>query len=213
MRMPPFWRRFSLVAHVSGSVGWLGAVACFFALSLVAVNSRDIDTVRSAYLAMNLVGLYVVVPLSLAALVTGVVEALATPWGLFRHYWVLTKFGLTVVATGLLLLHQFIAVSVAASEVGSTTNIVPAAVGPIGRQLVGDAGAAVFLLLVTTVLSIYKPWGKTPYGTSVAARSVSGSATIDTELPLRAKLGLAALAVLLAGIVIAHLFGRGLRLH
>jgi hypothetical protein len=47
----------------------------------------------------------VIVPLSLAALLTGVVQSLGTPWGLFRHRWIVAKLALTVVATVLLLVH------------------------------------------------------------------------------------------------------------
>ena len=41
---------------------------------------------RGAYLAMDLIGWFVIVPLSLASLLTGLVQALGTTWGLFRHY-------------------------------------------------------------------------------------------------------------------------------
>ena len=46
---------------------------------------------------------FVIVPLAIASLLTGVVQALATPWGLFRHYWVVIKLFLTVFATLVLL--------------------------------------------------------------------------------------------------------------
>jgi hypothetical protein len=62
--------------------------------------------VRAAWIAMELIGWYVIVPLSLAALLSGVVQALGTPWGLFRHYWVLITFLLTSFATIILLLHM-----------------------------------------------------------------------------------------------------------
>ncbi len=57
-------------------------------------------------LAMDLTGWFVIVPFSLASLVTGLVQALGTTWGLFRHYWVLIKFLITVVAAVLLLVHM-----------------------------------------------------------------------------------------------------------
>jgi hypothetical protein len=31
-------------------------------------------------------------------------------------------------------------------------------------QLVGDASAALFVLTLVTAVSVYKPWGMTPYG-------------------------------------------------
>ena len=47
--------------------------------------SHDAQMVRAAYLSMELIGWFVIVPFSLAALLTGLVQSLGTPWGLFRH--------------------------------------------------------------------------------------------------------------------------------
>src|ERR1700739_4132295 len=118
--MTPGFRKLNLTAHVTSSVGWLGAVACFLVLSVVGLISHDAETVRGTYLAMNLIGQYIMVPLSVAALLTGVVHSLGTEWGLFRYYWVLAKFALTIGATILLLVHQFKAVAEAARRVSGT---------------------------------------------------------------------------------------------
>jgi hypothetical protein len=98
MTMTPRLRKFTLTAHIVSSVGWLGSVAAFLAPAVAGLTSRDVQIVRSAYLAMELIGWYVIVPLCLASLVTGLIQALGTQWGLFRHYWVLYKFLITVVS-------------------------------------------------------------------------------------------------------------------
>ena len=105
MTMTPRLRKFALTAHVTSSVGWLGSVAAFLSLAVAGVTRQDAPMVRAVYLAMDLVTWSVIVPLSLASLVTGLVQSLGTPWGLLRHYWVVFKLLLTVVATGVLLLH------------------------------------------------------------------------------------------------------------
>jgi hypothetical protein len=51
--MPPRLRRFVLTAHITASVGWLGAVGCFLALAVVGLTSQDPQTVRGAYLVME----------------------------------------------------------------------------------------------------------------------------------------------------------------
>src|SRR5258708_11390948 len=106
MLLPPRLRKFALTAHVTASVGWLGAVAAFLAVAIAGLTSGDTPMVRAAYLAMGLTGWFVIVPLSLASLLTGLGQALGTTWGLFRHYWVLAKLLITVVATILLLVHM-----------------------------------------------------------------------------------------------------------
>lgn len=95
----------TLTVHVVLSVGWLGSVAAFLALSIAGLTSADAQVMRSAYISMDLIGRYVIVPLSLASTASGIFQALASPWGLFRHYWVAVKFVLTVLSTLLLLLH------------------------------------------------------------------------------------------------------------
>src|SRR5438876_2092814 len=105
MMMTAAARKLALTTHITSSVGWLGSVAAFLALAIAGLTSHDPQMVRAAYLAMHLTTWFVIVPLSFAALLTGIVQSLGTTWGLFRHYWVATKLLLTVIATMLLLLH------------------------------------------------------------------------------------------------------------
>ena len=161
--MNPRLRKLSLTAHVGCSVGWAGAVASFLAISIAGLTSQDPETVRGAYLAMNVVGRWVIVPLSLAALLTGLVESLGTRWGLFRYYWVVVKFVLTVLAVAALLLHQFTAVEGAAKRALEAPGTLPT-LGRLGVQLVADSGLGLVVLLVITALGVYKPWGMTRSG-------------------------------------------------
>jgi len=103
-RMGPPVRKLWLTVHVSVSVGWLGAVAAFLALAVAALRSGDPDLVRGAYLAMDVTGWWVLVPLSIACLLTGVVQSLGTHWGLLRHYWVLATLVINVAATAVLVM-------------------------------------------------------------------------------------------------------------
>jgi hypothetical protein len=162
MMMTPGIRKFALTTHVTSSVGWLGAVAAFLALSIAGVGSQDAQIARAAYLAMHLTTWFVIVPLCLAALLTGIVQSLGTTWGLFRHYWIVTKFLLTMLATIILLVHTQPIDRVAA--IAAQTTLAFGDLRQLRLQLVGDACAALFVLLMTTTLSVYKPWGMTAYG-------------------------------------------------
>ena len=98
----------------------------------------------------------------MAALLTGIIQSLGTTWGLFRHYWVVTKLLLTGLATIILLVHTQPIDRVAA--VAAQTVLAAGDLTQVRFQLVGDACAALFVLIVTTMLSVYKPWGMTSYG-------------------------------------------------
>jgi hypothetical protein len=160
--MTPGLRKFALTTHVTSSVGWLGAVAGFLALAVAGVTSADAKLVRAAYLSMHLITWFVIIPFSVAALLTGLVQSLGTPWGVFRHYWIVAKLGLTVIATLILLAHTQPIGRVAG--VASQTMLASGDLRQLRIQLIADAGAALMALLLATTLSVYKPWGMTAYG-------------------------------------------------
>jgi hypothetical protein len=162
MTMTPALRKLALTTHVTSSVGWLGAVAGFLALAVAGLTSHDAQIVRAAYIGMQLTAWFVIVPLSIASPLSGLVMALGTTWGLFRHYWVLVKFLITIFATIVLLLHMHPIGHMA--RVVTETTLSRGELGGLRIQLVANAGAAVLALLVTMVLSVYKPRGMTPYG-------------------------------------------------
>jgi hypothetical protein len=160
MILTPGVRKLALTAHVVASVGWLGAVAGFLGVSIVGLTSQDAETVRGGYLVMEPAAWLVLVPLAFASLLTGLVQALGTTWGLFRHYWVLFKLVINVVATAVLLLYMetFDAMADVAADPRSDLS----AVRNVSPLL--HAALALLLLVVATTLAVYKPRGLTPYG-------------------------------------------------
>lgn len=156
--MKPALRNFVLTAHVTASVGWVGAVVAYLALVFAAMTSQDAQTVRATWIARELIGWFAIVPLALASLLTGLVSALGTKWGLFRHYWVIFKLVLTAFATIILLL-RMPAVSTTAAMAAEMDTARPDQVGDLFHP-----GIGLLVLLVITVLSVYKPRGVTPYG-------------------------------------------------
>jgi predicted lysophospholipase L1 biosynthesis ABC-type transport system permease subunit len=150
MTLTPRWRKALLTLHVVTAVGWLGTDFVMLFLAAAGVSGADPAVV---YPAISLIGLWVFMPLSFVVWIVGVLNSLLTPWGLFRHWWVVVKLAVT---TLMLVLVVF-------------------ALRP-GLLLMGDLGAdlpdadragALFppvvsttLMLFATVLSTYKPWGR-----------------------------------------------------
>lgn len=160
--MTPSLRKFALTAHIILSVGWLGAVVAYLALSIVGLTSHSAQMVRAAYLSMEFIGWYIIVPFSLATLLAGLVESLGTQWGLFRHWWVLAKFLLITGATMVLLRHMQAVTAMAGVAAETTLSATDFRAQRI--HLVVHAGGGLLVLLAATVLAVYKPWGMTPYG-------------------------------------------------
>lgn len=159
MTMSSSVRKLMLTIHLTSSVGWVGAVIGYLVLGVSAVTSQDAQTVRAAWIAMEVTGWFAIVPLAIVSLLTGIVMALGTPWGLFRHYWVLISFVLTIISTGILLLHM--------PTVSSLADRAREADGANLDQLGGDLfhpALGLVVLLVIMVLNVYKPRGLTSHG-------------------------------------------------
>ena len=159
MTMSTGVRKVALTIHLTVSIGWIGAVLAYLALGLAAVSRDDVTAVRGAWTSMEITGWYVIVPLAAASLATGLIMALGTKWGLFRHYWVLISFALTLFSCIVLWLHM--------PSVSSNAEVAQTAEGAALDALGGDLlhpAVGLVVLLVVQVLNLYKPRGVTRYG-------------------------------------------------
>lgn len=162
MMMTPLVRKVALIAHIVTSVGSLGAVAGFLALAVAGLAGEDAQMMTSVYVAMNVIARSVILPLIFASLMTGLIQSLGTTWGLIRHYWVLAKL-LLIVFTAIILMLQMDGIAYIAAT-ASETALSSADLLDLRRSLVIHAAGGFAVLLVATVLSVYKPRGLTRYG-------------------------------------------------
>lgn len=159
MNMSPGLRKLALASHLLFAIGWIGTVLAYLALATAAEVSNSPDTVRAAWIAMEITGWYVIVPLAVASLIAGLVMAIGTRWGLFRHYWVVFSLVLTSFATAVLVLHM----PTVSSQADVARDADPARLATLGSDLEHPL-IGLFVLLAVLVLNIYKPRGMTRYG-------------------------------------------------
>lgn len=154
----PF-RKFTLLAHVLSSVGWAGAVAAFLALAVTGLNSPSPVVVRAVYIAMPSITTWIIVPLAILSLLTGLVLSICTPWGLLRHYWIIFKLLISAASLPLLFLHTSIIrrVATAASDI----TLPFTSLHEDRQQLVVASAASLAALVAAALLSVYKPRGRT----------------------------------------------------
>jgi hypothetical protein len=163
-------RRATLTTHILCSVGWIGSAAAYLALGVAAAMSPHPQTVRAAWIGMELTGWFVIVPLACLAMLTGLILSLGTPWGLFRHYWVVIALLLTTVSVAVLLLHMPTVTTVA--DLARTAD--DDSVSRLGGDVLHPALGLLVLIVVTT-LNVHKPRGLTPYGHRRLAEEHSNS--------------------------------------
>ena len=159
MALAPGARKLTLAVHLGCSVGWLGAAVGYLALGVAAGASRDEGTVRAAWIAMELTGWVVIVPLAVSSLVSGCAIALGTRWGLFRHYWVVISLVLTAFATVVLLLHM----PTVSAQAERARDATAAELAGLGGDVLHPA-VGVGILVVVLTLNVFKPRGMTAYG-------------------------------------------------
>ncbi|MEW2495175.1 DUF2269 domain-containing protein [Streptomyces nodosus] len=151
-------RRACLVVHVVASASWLGLTLGLLALGINATVMRSAVTVESSVRAMKLFADWLVLPVAVLTLLSGLVLSLATPWGLARHRWVYAKFWLTLATITATVLALRPGVNSAVEAVAAGGQL-PGARGVLMGPIV-SLTAYVFM----TVISILKPWGLTRRG-------------------------------------------------
>jgi hypothetical protein len=162
MRFSPNVRKATLTVHLLCTIGWFGAVAGYLALALTGLCNPNPHLVGACYTAMALIGWWVIAPASAAALLTGILQALGTAWGLTRHWWVLLKLGITLFAVVALFVHLH-PTSVMA-EIAKVRDLAPGELGRTRWQLVIAPTLALILLAFNASLGVVKPSGLTPIG-------------------------------------------------
>ena len=161
MRLSPQLRRAVLITHLLGGVGWFGAVAAYLCLSATGLFTASPKLAEACYLAMELIGWRVVVPLSVVVVVAGLTQGMGTAWGLARHWWVLLKLLMTILAAGALLMHMRpTSVLAAAAQAGRLAD--PDLQG-LRFELVLAPSLALLLLGFNAALGVIKPKGLTPF--------------------------------------------------
>jgi hypothetical protein len=175
MNMTSRFQKVGLLAHIGFSVGWFGAIVPYLALGIAALTGGKEQTVRAAYVSMELIGWFVIVPFSIGALLSGLIQSLGTRWGLFRHWWIVAKLALTIFACVILFQHMrdVSRVALMAREASISREA-------LRSEFVHSAGGLLVLLAIMA-LSVFKPWGMTAYGRrQTAGASSAPSFRADT---------------------------------
>ncbi|MFH8367992.1 DUF2269 domain-containing protein [Streptomyces sp. NPDC018031] len=154
-------RRAWLVLHVAVSVAWLGLSLCLLVLGVSGATTDSAETGAAAYRAMKIFGDWMIIPISLLTLVSGVVLALGTSWGLARYRWVWTKFWLTLATAAASVFALRSGIDDAAAEVDRLRAGEPV---PLFADLVAAPAVSTTAYLFMTAISVLKPWGLTARG-------------------------------------------------
>ena len=150
-------KRWLLSAHLLFMAVWLGSVVCSLALNVVALKATDPQLLNNIYTLTETLDNYVVRTGAAGSLLTGLLLAWLTQWGLLRFYWIIAK---EITTIGIIILDQVIirwnatAIALTAAQGDN-----PAYLNVRNLLLIGIV-VRLILLLAIIVISIFKPWGQ-----------------------------------------------------
>ena len=154
MNLPPPWRKLLLTLHVATAVSVLGTDLVLLVLGISSVRGADPQTI---YPAAQLVATWLLAPLALVALGTGVLLGLLTQWGLLRYWWVTIKLALTAILTAVILFVLVPRLGVAA-DAATALNPRPFTEAERLPLVVAPAAGVTFLILIVGLASYKPPW-------------------------------------------------------
>lgn len=181
-------RKVWLTLHVGISVGWLGLSLAMTTLAVTGLLAETHAVRHGAYELMHIFDLTIVIPSVMLSIITGLVVALGTPWGLLKHWWVLVKFviSLSIPATAGAFEARWV------MELVARTQDPAAQPGGLGVVLAVCMICFAALLWTATALSVLKPWGRTRWGRKdLKARRAERTADRATAPARRGPPGLA----------------------
>ncbi|MDX8048172.1 hypothetical protein SK571_02140 [Lentzea sp. BCCO 10_0798] len=151
--------------HVVTSVGWLSQAVALLALVLYGMKTGDLNAFRMArYLDHEVLAI-----MANTSAFSGFMLSATTPWGYFRHWWVLAKFVITVS-------QLYIGVFILSGNLQEAVNGHVTAWMPVGTGLM--IGAIAF----QAWLSVAKPWGRTPWADPKVKLPTASTATFVAAL-------------------------------
>jgi|HigsolmetaAR201D_1030396.scaffolds.fasta_scaffold02078_11 uncharacterized membrane protein len=149
LALSPFQVKLILTVHIIVAVGLLGDSAGYLAVAIRGATTDDPALAHASYEMLRMFAFVFGVPLSFAALLTGILLGLGTRWGVFRYRWVIAK---------LLLIVSVIAVGALVLRDGMDSML--SGQGGAEGQLVAGAAYDVLALSIAVTLGVFKPGGR-----------------------------------------------------
>ncbi|SDL74630.1 hypothetical protein SAMN04488074_11357 [Lentzea albidocapillata subsp. violacea] len=151
--------------HVVTSVGWLSQAVALLALVLYGMKTGDLTAFKMArYLDHEVLAI-----MANTSAFSGFMLSATTPWGYFRHWWVLAKFVITVS-------QLYVGIFILSGNLQEAVNGHVTAWMPVGTSLM--IGAIAF----QAWLSVAKPWRRTPWADPKVKLPTASTATFVVAL-------------------------------
>jgi hypothetical protein len=153
-------KRWLLSAHLFFMAAWLGGSLCSLALNLIALTATDPHLINASYVFAEPIDNIIIRSGAAGSLITGILLAWLTQWGLITFYWIIAKefATITLVLTDQIIIrwNQSAIALTATPGLGALSN---SPYLSLRTLLFIGLSLRLILLLGIVVISIFKPWG------------------------------------------------------
>lgn len=175
-RLSPRQRKVTLLVHIVSGIGWMGADIVLFLLLLTGLTTDDGAVAAACYIAVGVFVPVAVPVFCLGMLGSGVLLGWGSKWGLLRYWWVTIKLAFALIMTVLVFVSLVPGINdLAQPDATASADTVRDTLGSAPTELMYPAVVSFTMLGIATVLSIFKPWGRTRWS-APAARQMAGQA-------------------------------------
>jgi uncharacterized membrane protein len=167
-----------LFIHIVTGVSWMGTDIALAILVFGALCLDDAERIAANYLAVSYIGVIAVPVLAIAMTVSGIILSIGSGLGLLKHWWVLVKLVISLVLRVLVyaaLLPELRTLPDMV-EMGASADEARGQLGPTTTELLFPPIVSFTMMAVASLLSIFKPWGKTPWTASSRRRTTRATA-------------------------------------
>jgi uncharacterized membrane protein len=179
-RLAPRWRKSILWLHIVSGIGWMGLDVGLFLLLMTGLRTDDGPLAAACYRAVAVIVPVAVPILSLGMLLTGLLLGWGTTWGLLRYWWVFVKLVMGIVLTVLVFIALVPGVNdLPAADPTLSAGSVRDTIGEATTDLLFPPIVSFTMLGIAAVLSIFKPWSRTPWTPAAQPRSARRAAASD----------------------------------
>lgn len=163
-RLSPSQRKTTLLLHIISGIGWMGADIVLFILLYTGLTTDDGVTAASSYNAVAVFVPIAVPPLAVGMLVTGLLLGWGTKWGVLRYWWVVVKLALAVTMVLLVFFSLVPGVNdLSTADATMSADAVRDSLGSVATQMLFPPIVSFAMLGTAAVLSVFKPWSRTPW--------------------------------------------------
>lgn len=149
-------------AHVAFVGIWFGTALCLVIMGLKNAHTTDGNALYAVNEMVKFLDDFVIIPTAILSLFTGFLLSWLTNWGFVKHYWVITKWFLTIslIVFGTFWLGPWTNAITAISEAERLKALEnPLYVLDTHAVIWGGIIQTIFLLMIIAI-SVLKPWGR-----------------------------------------------------